>query len=179
MVPLWSPRRSRRRSPVDEPGAPIPAPVDKGTKRGPERLRDHSCRRLRASQAPGRGATAPSLLALSGGGQKGVGLLGRGRKVTVVGVEITAGGLHRGVTEDVLEHMQRNAGTGHPGRPGVTQAVPGEVGQPELRDDAVPVGGVADGRGGETFTPIGGTGLGSAVGCGSRIGGVVARTATL
>ena len=42
-----------------------------------------------------------------------------------------------------------DAGVGHPGRSGVAQAVPGEVGQAEPRDDAVPVGGVADGRGGE------------------------------
>ena len=52
--------------------------------------------------------------------------------------------------EDVLERVQWwDAGVGHPGRSGVAQAVPGEVGQAEPRDDAVPVGGVADGRGGE------------------------------
>ena len=41
VVPLWSPRRCRGQSPVDEGTAPTPSPVDKGTKRGPERLREH------------------------------------------------------------------------------------------------------------------------------------------
>ena len=76
-------------------------PVDKGTKRGPERLRGHSRCRGRTSQAPGRGAAAPGLLALSGGGQEGIGLLGCRGEVPVVGVEVGAGGFHRGVAEDV------------------------------------------------------------------------------
>ena len=42
VVPLWSPRHGAGRPPVDEQGAANPLPVDKGTKRGPERLRQHS-----------------------------------------------------------------------------------------------------------------------------------------
>ena len=40
-------------------------------------------------------------------------------EVAVVGVQVAAGGLHRGVPEDVLEDVQRDARVGHPGRPGV------------------------------------------------------------
>ena len=134
---------------MDERTALDLLPVDKGTKRGPERFREHSRGGGSASQAPGRGAAAPGVLALSGGGEEGVGLLSGGGEVAVVGVQVAAGGLHRGVPEDVLEDVQRDAGVGHPCRPGVAQAVPGEVRQPELRHDAVPVRGVADGRSGE------------------------------
>ena len=78
-----------------------------------------------------------------------VGLPGGFGEVPVVGVEVALGGLDRLVPEDLLEHVQGDAGVGHPGRPGVAQTVPGEVVEAELCDEAVPVGGVADGGCGE------------------------------
>lgn len=48
-----------------------------------------------------------------------------------------------------MEHVERDAGVGHPGRPGVPQAVPGEVLKPEAFHEVVPAGRVAHGRGGE------------------------------
>lgn len=49
----WSPWGGVGRSPVDSRTASTPFPVDKGAKRGPERLRGHLRRFWRASQAPG------------------------------------------------------------------------------------------------------------------------------
>ncbi len=57
----------------------------------------------------------------------------------VVGVQVSAGGLDGCVAEDVLEDVQRDACVRHPGRAGVTEAVPGEVGQAKIADDLVPV----------------------------------------
>jgi hypothetical protein len=67
----------------------------------------------------------------------------------VVRVQIPLGGLDRLVPEDLLEHVQGDAGVGHPGRPGVAEAVAGEVAEPEALHEVVPVGRVADGRGGQ------------------------------
>lgn len=68
----------------------------------------------------------------------------------VVGVEVAAGGLDGRVAEDVLEDVQRDAGVGEPGRAGVPEAVPSEVGEAEITDDLVPVGRVPHGRGRES-----------------------------
>lgn len=59
--------------------------------------------------------------------------------MSVVGVEIPAGGLHRGVPENLLEHVQWDAGVGHPRCTRVAEPVTGEIGQAEVRDDLVPV----------------------------------------
>ena len=67
-------------------------PVDKGTKWGPERFREHSRGGRSASQAPGRGAAAPGVLALSGGGEEGVGLLSGGGEVAAGGAPDHEGG---------------------------------------------------------------------------------------
>ncbi len=48
-----------------------------------------------------------------------------------------------------MEHVQGDTGICHPGRAGAAQAVPGEVVEPELGHEAVPVGRVANGGGGE------------------------------
>lgn len=73
----------------------------------------------------------------------------------MVGVEVAAGGFYRGVSEEVLERVQRDACVGCPNRSGVAQAVAGEVRQSELGDDAVTVDGVADGHGAEVAAPSG------------------------
>ena len=52
-------------------------------------------------------------------GEIGVRLRGGGRKVSRVGVEIAAGRFEGLVAEDALQDVQRDAGVGHPGRPGV------------------------------------------------------------
>lgn len=65
----------------------------------------------------------------------------------MVGVQVALGGLEGLVAEDSLEHVQGDAGVGHPGRPGVAEAVPGEVFKTEALPRVVPAGGVADGRG--------------------------------
>ena len=67
----------------------------------------------------------------------------------VVGVEVDAGGLDGGVPENLLKHMQRDTGVCHPGRSGVPESVPGEVGQAEAGHDLIPVRRVAHGRRGE------------------------------
>lgn len=69
--------------------------------------------------------------------------------MAVVGMQVSAGGLHRGVPEDVLEDVQRDAGVCHPGRAGVAEAVPGEIGQTKIAHDLVPVRRVPHGRGRE------------------------------
>jgi hypothetical protein len=67
----------------------------------------------------------------------------------VVGMQISAGGFHGCVAQDLLEDVQRDAGIGHPRRTSVAESLTGEVRQAEAGNDRVPVGGVSDGRGSE------------------------------
>lgn len=78
----------------------------------------------------------------SGGdcGEELVGLSGGFGEVSVVGVEVALGGLDLLVSEDLLEHVQGDAGVGHPGCSGVSQPVTGEVTEAELLHEVVPVG---------------------------------------
>lgn len=64
----------------------------------------------------------------------------------MVGVQVALGGFDRLVPEDLLEHMERDAGVGHPGCSGVAEPVAREVVEAELCHEVVPVGGVADRR---------------------------------
>lgn len=67
----------------------------------------------------------------------------------MVGVQVALGGLDRLVPEDLLEHVESDAGVGHPGCSGVAEPVAGEVVEAELCHEVVPVGSVADGGCGE------------------------------
>ncbi|MGC0364239.1 hypothetical protein ABH922_002223 [Rhodococcus sp. 27YEA15] len=64
----------------------------------------------------------------------------------MVWVQVALGGLDRLVPEDLLEHMEGDAGVGHPGCSGVAEPVAGEVVEAELCHEVVPVGGVAGRR---------------------------------
>lgn len=93
-----------------------------------------------------RGGWRPS----SEGSWRGAVGLPRGfGEVPVVGVEIALGGLDRLVPEDLLEDVQGDAGVGHPRRPGVPEAVSGEIPQPESCDEVIPVSRVPHRRGGQ------------------------------
>jgi hypothetical protein len=54
------------------------------------------------------------------------------------------------VPGDLAKDVHGNAGIGHPGQAGVTQAVSAKVFITELSHDVVPVGGVAQDGGGDT-----------------------------
>ncbi len=73
-------------------------------------------------------------------------MLRGGGKVPVIRVHVPAGGFHGRVPKNLLERVQRDAGGGHPRCYGVAEFVAGEIGEAEVCDDRVPVGGVPDGR---------------------------------
>jgi hypothetical protein len=50
------------------------------------------------------------------------------------------------MSEDALEDVQRDARVSEPGRARVAETVPGEIGEPEVGDEGVTLGGVANCR---------------------------------
>lgn len=104
----------------------------------------------------------------TGGGSPGLGLVACGRvlfgclrveerrcqvgclqELAVVRMEIPASRLDRLMPEDLLQHVQGDAGIGHPCRSRMTQAVSCQTGLPEPGDEVVPVSRVAHRRSGE------------------------------
>ena len=67
----------------------------------------------------------------------------------LVRVQVALGGGDRAVAGDDAQDVDPDACVGHPGQPGVPQAVSAEVLVAELHDDVVPVSGVAETGGGD------------------------------
>ena len=95
----------------------------------------------------GSNGVAVNLGGLTGGSGSG-GLLGGGRQMAVARTQVAAGGLDRGVAEDVLEDVQRDICIWAI-RPGMPEVVTGEVGKAEILDDLIPVRRVPHGHGRE------------------------------
>ena len=68
---------------------------------------------------------------------------------SLVEVQVALGGGERAVAGDLAEVVQGDAGVGHPGQPGVAKVVAAEPVKAQGGDDVVPVGGVAQDRGGD------------------------------
>ena len=73
-----------------------------------------------------------------------------------VGMQVTLGCCECAVAHDLSERVDGHTGVGHPGQPGVPQAVALQVLVAKLRDDFVPRRGVAQGGGGNpsAFGPV-------------------------